>query len=245
MNRFYIAIIVSLLLGMVACQEADKVMFTTDTSGIYFKLGALKKDSALILRQDTIAYTFVYDPEEVGKREICIPVELVGNAVDRDRKYSIEIQAAGNTVEGTDYEPVKTEQVFCSGKTIDSLRIVWKRNLSMQKEVKKLNIRIVGGGDFTEGVEEKLFVALQASDIFEKPDWWDGWEIGFGAWHPTKLREWIKIWGRESLPVKPWMPGFSNYPQECTAIVKLHDLFERKEFYDENENRLYVPANFN
>ena len=63
MNRFYIAIIVSLLLGMVACQEADKVMFTTDTSGIYFKLGALKKDSALILRQDTIVYTFVYDPE--------------------------------------------------------------------------------------------------------------------------------------------------------------------------------------
>ena len=166
MNRFYIAIIVSLLLGMVACQEADKVMFTTDTSGIYFKLGALKKDSALILRQDTIAYTFVYDPEEVGKREICIPVELVGNAVDRDRKYSIEIQAAGNTVEGTDYEPVKTEQVFCSGKTIDSLRIVWKRNLSMQKEVKKLNIRIVGG--FYRRSGRKAFCCLAGLGYFRK-----------------------------------------------------------------------------
>ncbi len=245
MNRFYIGIIVALLLGMAACQEADKVMFTTDTDGIYFKLSNLKNDSTLIMRQDTIMYTFAYDPEEVENRKIYVPVELVGSAVNRDRKYCIEIQAAPNTVEGVDYEPVKTEWVFPSGKTQDSLHIVWKRNLSMQKEVKKLNIRIMSGGDFDGGVEEKLFVALQASDILEKPDWWDAWEVGFGPWHPIKLREWIKIWGRQNLPTKPWMLSFSSYPQECTAIVKLHDLFEREEFYDENGYRLYIPANIN
>lgn len=245
MNRIALIIIGLWILCGIACQEADKEMFDGDETGLYFDLGKLKDDKTLILREDTVMYTFAYDDvEEVHLREVYIPVELVGFAAGRDRTYRIEIEAAVNTKEGVDYEPLATEQVYSADKTVDSLRFVWKRNPSMQKEVKKVNIRIVGGGDFGGGVEEKLFVSLQASDILEKPAWWDNWEAAFGSWHPTKLREWIKIWGREDLKkVNPDYITFYDYPQECTAIVKLHDLFENEEFYDENGVRLYVPAN--
>lgn len=245
MNRIAIIIIGLWILCGIACQEADKEMFDGNETGLYFELGKLKDDKTLILREDTVMYTFAYDDvEEVHQREVFIPVELAGFATGRERTYRIEVEAAANTKEGIDYEPLTTEQIYSADKTVDSLQFVWKRNPSMQKEVKKVNIRIVSGGDFEAGVEEKLFVSLQASDILEKPDWWDNWEAAFGSWHPTKLREWIKIWGREDLEkVRPDYITFYDYPQECTAIVKLHDLFESEEFYDENGVRLYVPAN--
>lgn len=245
MNRIAIIIIGLWILCGIACQEADKEMFDGNETGLYFELGKLKEDKTLILREDTVMYTFAYDDvEEVHQREVFIPVELAGFAAGRERTYRIEVEAAANTKEGVDYEPLAPEQVYSADKMVDSLRFVWKRNPSMQKEVKKVNIRIVSGGDFEAGVEEKLFVSLQASDILEQPAWWEAWEAAFGSWHPTKLREWIKIWGKEDLPAKLWNgPNFFEYPQECTAIVKLHDLFENEEFYDENGVRLYVPAN--
>jgi len=219
-------------------------MFSEKETGIYFKLGNLKDDASLILRADTVMYTFAYDLEDVNQREIYIPVELVGDATERERRYHIEIETIGAAEEGVDFESLTSEQVFPARKTIDSLRFVWKRSLSMQKEVKKVNIRIVNGGDFVTGVVERLFVSLQASDILEKPDWWDAWVDGFGSWHPTKLREWIKIWGTEGLDPNPWMISFSNFPQECTAIVKLKDIFDKNIFLDENGVRLYIPANY-
>lgn len=245
MNRIAIIIIGLWFLCGIACQEADKEMFDGNETGLYFELGKLKEDKTLILREDTVMYTFAYDDvEEVRQREVYIPVELAGFAAGRERTYRIEIEAAANTKEGIDYEPLALEQVYSADKMVDSLRFVWKRNPSMQKEVKKVNIRIVSGGDFEAGVEEKLFVSLQASDILEQPAWWESWEAAFGSWHPTKLREWIKIWGKEDLEkVRPDDINFFYYPQECTAIVKLHDLFENEEFYDENGVRLYVPAN--
>lgn len=247
MNKTGIIIMGLWWLCCMACQDAEKEMFDVNKSGIYFKLENLKKDKTLILRNDTVVYTFAYDDEEkVRQREICVPVELVGFAIGKARNYRIEVEAASNTEEGVDYEPIATEQIFAADKTVDSLRFVWKRNQTMTDEkngMKKVNIRIVGGSGLTTGVEEKLFVSLQVSDILEKPDWWDGWEAGFGSWHPVKLREWIKIWGREDLDVNPWHISFFSYPQECTAIVKLHTLFETVEFKDENGNRLYVPAN--
>ncbi len=244
MNKLYITIISFLGICCIACQEADREMFSGKETGIYFKLENLEDDTSLILRTDTVMYTFAYDSEDVKQREIYIPVELVGDAAKEERTYHIEIETTKTTVEGVDFEILASEQIFPAYKTIDSLRFVWKRNQSMQEEVKKVDIRIISGGDFIAGVEEFLFVSLQASDILEKPDWWDAWEDGFGSWHPTKLREWIKIWGTEDLDPDPWMISFSNFPQECTAIVKLKDVFDKNVFLDENGVRLYIPANF-
>lgn len=247
MNRIYIFIASCLAWCGISCQEADREMFPGEEAGVYFKLSALSKDATLVLRKDTVVYTFAYDDVDVTEREICIPVELVGYAAGTERKYRIKVEAAANTLEGVDYETVASEQTFAANKTVDSLRVVWKRNQTMTDEkngVKKLNIRIVSGGELAAGVEEKLFVSLQVSDILEKPKWWDGWEFAFGSWHPVKLREWIKIWGKEDLEKKPWYPSFHSHPQELTAIVKLHDLFEKEEFYDENGVRLSIPANF-
>lgn len=247
-SRFYIGIFGLLFLAMVSCQEADKTMFSIETPGVYFKTDSVVyQDTALIVREDTLVYSFAYDDEEeVHEREIKVPVQLVGIAGSQDRMYKLEIVAGPNTREGVDYKVVDADQIFHANMSVDTVRVVWKRNLSMRQEVKRLDLRIVAGGDFSVGVDEKLYVCLQASDMLEKPSWWDDWEAGFGSWHQTKLREWIKIWGPAPLEEDLWMGVyFDAYPQECTAILKLREVFEKEVFYDEETGvRLVIPANF-
>lgn len=245
-RNIYIGICLFCLVLVFACREAEREMYPLETEGLYFHADSVAYfDTNLLLRTDTVVYTFAYETTAVQTYEVRVPVQLMGVAAERERIYYVEILPADNTVEGTDYEPVTSRQVFAAGKTVDTLRIVWKRNKSMEKGLKQLNIHILEGGDFTRTVEERNFIALQASDILEEPDWWKAWEIAFGSYHPTKLREWVKIWGREPLEEDPWMGiYFMGYPQECTAILKLRDLFEKEEFYDDNGVRLVIPANF-
>ncbi|MDE7374169.1 MAG: DUF4843 domain-containing protein, partial [Odoribacter sp.] len=123
--------------------------------------------------------------------------------------------------------------------------ITLKRSASMSTETKEIRIRIVDGEDLVQGVKEKLFVAVRVSDILEMPDWWKRWEIGFGTWHPTKLREWIKIWGgKGDLPTNGQVMWYT-FPRECAAIVRLKKVFDAEPgFYDENGVRLKIPADF-
>lgn len=245
-NRIYIKIAVVLGCLAFACQEADREMYPLDLEGVYFKADSVAiYNSNLLLRGDTIVYSFAYEDASFDRFRMEVPVQLTGQAAGQNRTYRVEVIAVGNALETVDYEPFELEQTVRAHKTVDTMWVVWKRSKSMEQVVKQIGLRIVEGGDLVPGVEEKQTIWLQASDILEKPDWWDAWEEGFGTWHPTKLREWVKIWGREPLPDYLWMGiNWREYPQECTAILKLKDLFEKEKFYDDKGVRLMIPANF-
>ena len=244
-KKLYIGAAVALSC-LMACQEADKVMYPlNEVEGVYFKADSMAfYDANLTQREDTVVYSFAYEDESFDHYRIGIPVQVAGEAVDKDRTYRLEILEGGNAVETEDYEPFALEQVLHANRMVDTLWVTWKRSEVMQKSARMLGLQIVAGGELIPGVEEKLTLWLLASDILEEPSWWDDWEVCFGTYHPTKLREWIKIWGNEPLDENLWMgPNWFEYPQECTAILKLKDVFEQNEFYDEQEVRLYIPGN--
>lgn len=240
-NILKIFIILAVLPLVVMCKEADKLMFDSP-AGINFMLPEEGEAPALIIRGDTIVYTFAYDAD-ISQREIRIPVDLTGFASDTERTYHIEVKEAANTHASTDYVALSTTQTFPAGVSSFYLPVTFLRNTEMATEVKKLEIRIKSGGELTAGVEEKLFVALSVSDFLQKPEWWDHWSVGFGEWHSIKLREWIKLWGDAPLSTASNTNWFQS-PQECMAITRLKDLFDEEEFYDENNIRLRIPASF-
>lgn len=245
MKNYYTGILgVLMLCGVLSCNEASKEMFEGPYSA-FFQLKDLKSDTTLILRNDTVVYTFAYEPDEVRTREICIPVMITGSGAEKGLSYRVEVTTSKNTTANTDFEPIATEWHIPAGKMTDSLRIILKRNPSMQTATKEIRIRLVEGGDLIQGVKEKLFVAVRVSDVLEMPGWWEHWEIGFGDWHPTKLREWIKIWGgKGDLPTDKRVMWYYA-PKECMAIVKLKEVFDKDPgFFDEEGHRLLIPASF-
>ncbi len=245
-NRIYIGIVAVLACLVFACQEADREMYPLSLGGVYFKTDSVAiYNPTLLLRGDTIVYSFAYEDKSFDRYRMGVPVQLTGQATDKARTYHLEVITGSSAQETVDYEPFELEQTVQANKTVDTLWVVWKRSQEMEQRAKQLGLRVVEGGDLVPGVDEKRTIWLQASDVLEQPDWWDAWEEGFGTWHPTKLREWVKIWGREPLKKSLYYGiTWSEYPQECTAILKLKDLFEKEEFVDDNGIRLKIPANF-
>ena len=90
-------------------------------------------------------------------------------------------------------------------------------------------------------MKEKLFVAVQVSDILEKPDWWDNWIGCFGTFHPVKYREWMKLYGGTG-DLTGKRPDWWYAPLELTLILDLKRMFEENEFLDENGKRLLIPC---
>lgn len=66
-------------------------------------------------------------------------------------------------------------------------------------------------------------------------------ECCFGTYHPIKFREWIKMYGGTG-DLTGKRPDWWFAPLELTLVLELKDLFEREEFYDENNVRLTIPC---
>ena len=238
----YIGIVSLGLLLFGACSEAKKEMFQ-GPEAIYFRIP--QGDTTLIIRRDTIVYSFAFDLEAT-QREICIPVEVTGFASAQERKYHVEVTPFGNTTANVHYNTVATEQTFPANKMIDSLRVVFLRHEEMQREVKKIGITIREGGDFIEGVTECLYIAIQVSDILERPEWWSAWQRYFGRFDTQVYRAWMRIWGGtgdlnpyKDLTYKSW----SDAPQIMTAILELKRYFEENPAsYEDDGSSIIIPG---
>lgn len=227
-----------LLLG--ACSEATREMFDTPPA-VYFQMP--QGDTTLIVREDTVVYSFAFDLTST-RREICIPVQLIGFAADRDRKYNIEITNIGDTRAGVHYEAVATEQTLAAGKTVDSLRVTFLRTPDMQQGAKKVAFTIRPGGDLAEGLRDQLHVAIQVSDILEQPEWWDTWSRYFGPYDRQIYEQWMTIWGGTG-DLTNHTPGWGYSPQVHTAIIGLRVYFDEHEVYylDNPSVRIILPNN--
>ncbi len=233
----YMAMLVAVLVG---CSEAEELMFDSPNA-IYFKKMYTDEVNNLSVIEDTVFYTFAFTPE-LQEREICIPVEIVGFPSSQERKYNIKVTECNGAKAGVHYESLNSEQVLGSGKTIDSLRVRFYKQ-DMDEQARKVEILIQPSVDFKEGIKDSLFVAIQVSNILEKPVWWDAWKTCFGEYHRIKYEEWMKIWGgKGTLPSNTSWLSWYMYPKELTALIQLKRLFNEKEFYDENGNRLTIPC---
>ncbi|MDR1415034.1 MAG: DUF4843 domain-containing protein [Odoribacteraceae bacterium] len=239
MKKYHLVIVAAIL--ATACAEASKEMFRANAA-IHFKMPA--GDTTLITRGDTIIYSFAFDPVAT-RREICIPVELIGFAADRDRTYRVLLTPDTNTREGDHHLPVNPLQTLPAGKTTDSLRVTFLRAPDMQQSVRKIHLAIRDGGDLAAGTRERLTVTIQVSDILQRPAWWNEWwnEYFGGAYDPQIYRAWMNIWGGAGdLTAYPY-PGWWYAPQVLTALIDLKAYFDQHETYYINNPtvRIIIP----
>lgn len=235
MSRFYV--IIACFAFLFSCTEAEEKMYD-GPDAIYFKSLNAITDTTLSVRDDTVYYTFAFYQGQ-SDRTIFLPVEILGFASNNDRHYKIQVTEYNDTRAGVHYDALDEVQLFHKGKTVDSLKVVF-HNVDMDTIACKIGITIHTGGDFVEGTQDSLFVAVQVSNILEEPVWWEHWESCFGPYHRIKYEEWIKIWGTQDLDTSFAIQWYF-YPKELTVLKELKRLFEEKEFYDEKGNRLTIP----
>lgn len=234
------------LFTVLSCSEAEREMFDPSLSAIHFDL--TKLDTNLIVRGDTLTYSFAFNPTTVQSYTLNIPVEIIGFRSEHDRQYRIELLSDIITAKpNTHYQSLPDYHVLPAQKGKDSLQIILFRHTDLQKSAKSIELQLIPSTDFNVGSIEKQHVYLRFSDILEEPIWWDLWKDEFGPYHRIKYQEWIRIWGDRG-DISGFRPGKWNSPQVYVKLMDLKSYFENNPRYaDENNpsdrgDRLTIPA---
>lgn len=252
--KFYFIFLFIIGLSCIGCQESDRLMYG-DFAGIHFNK-KLFDDSVLIVREDTIVYSFAFENPEMKEYVLHIPVEIEGFRCNYERKYQVEIDTEQTTaVAGVHYEALPE---FCTLKAnagCDSIALRLFRTDDIRVAGKSLFLRLVPSDDFDLGRHDCLTLKVSFSDILEEPKWWGtAWKTLFGDYHRIKYQEWIKIrGGKGELPeVKPEDAGFLiwYYPLECMQVMELRLYFENNPRYTNEDagdpnnlgERIVVPC---
>lgn len=262
-NLKYITLAFAAMCSISSCEEAEKEMFSAPDA-VYFKVSQDDKnrDKKIIVREDTVIYSFSYEAPEIKNYKIKIPVEIVGHRADKERKYNISIVDNMTTaVAGKHYEELESTYTIRKGVGIDTLVITALRHVDMLRFSKDLTIELTPSQDFQLGRKESVRKTIRISDMLEEPEWWEKWSGLMGPYHYIKHQEWIlvaidnNIYGAESkLPgdlktdwrTMPW-----DIPYELMAIRQLKDYFQLNprytlEDYPENPDfpgeRIVIPS---
>lgn len=189
--------------------EKENTLEYEEIPGVYFD-GAIR------------SYSFYEKPGTLVDT-LKLPVLITGQARDYDRAIRLEVVADSNTT--ADQEMYELLEGSVRKGEYDGLAlVVLKYADTLEKEVRKLNVRIVETEDFKElrlG-QNKCVITFSAKII--KPDNWDAWLLYyFGKAYSTAWWKFImEATGKNSLPYYPthkdqekwWMSGdelLANY----------------------------------
>lgn len=232
MKKRNIHIILLLAFIFASCNEGEKLMYK-DFSGLHLSIP--QNDSILVLRRDTLVYSFAFEKPELKEKIIYIPVEIEGFRANKERKFKVQLIKDGTTaVAGTHYEALKEYYVVKANVGRDSIPLRIKRTLDIRNTAKTITLKLEPTEDFQIGLYDKQQISLSFSDVLEEPDWWESWKYLFGTYHRIKLQEWIKIrGGKGTLPIVNTKPAWflNRHPAICVQIMQLRLYFEQNPRY--------------
>lgn len=167
-----ITILMATVVGMTACQKAEKVSYHS-ADNIYFDLDPWGE-------RDSILYTFAYHPERL-KDTVWIPVSISGNRGGMDRNYSVKvIDTATSAVVNKHYEPLKDLYKMPAGYGFQYMPVIlYNTDTLLVKRTYSLTIQMVATGDFGTGFSSLITARIVFSNKLEKPKWWDMWLGGY------------------------------------------------------------------
>lgn len=198
MKRRYILILLSFLAVTMSFYSCDQSIdnFYAEKSRIQFKhyreTVTLNKVTRYYFDKNT--FSFGMAPDAVKEDTARIVVEFLGEVSDRDRSYTVKINADSTTaVEGVHYKPFSATQTFHAGRMKDTLKIVALRSeLSSSfifPEDRRIVLDLVPSEDFNLGLMGGVRTRLDINNYLSKPKWWgDPLRSALGFYHPKKWK---------------------------------------------------------
>ena len=154
-------------------------------------------------QNDTVKIAWGMKPGGVKTQNYRLRVLLIGNVVDYDRKFTIDVIADdADTLKaevGVDYEELETEYVIPANKAYADINIVLKRRENLKERNRRFTIKLNETPElrFIYGRQVKLDSVtvldidyqrvIYMNENFPRPTWWSS--IGqsrFGDWSQTK-----------------------------------------------------------
>lgn len=249
-SKFWLIGVVALL---VSCSE-NYPMYDLKETRLGFKF---KYDqSAQMILDSAIRYSFVYEPEIVEKT-IWVDLQTSGFLSDKDRPFEIELveATAGNIFtklpEGTvvrnaepgvhfkslDDPEIKSQMVLKAGSATASFPIVLLRHPDMKNEKLYLRMKVKENEYFKESFKKNRYAVVEVSDILTKPKTWD-FANGFAGTYSTAKHEFMIKVATWTLDEQWFQDNFRGYETNDQGYVIYLSNFFTSKLIEENDARL-------
>ena len=194
-------------------------------------------------------YSFTYFPESVKTDTLNVKIVTVGEVVDRPRKIRFEqvtkeweykydeenptkvvdssyVDMKFPAMAGVHFEAFgeNNELILPANQNALNLKVIVKRSdTDLQKNARKLVLRLLPSEDFATGVPAWLTKSITVSDKLERPARWKDnsyyYKLYLGNWSETKHRFMINVTGQT------WDNDFLLY------IVNSYDTWALRDYY--------------
>lgn len=238
-NKIILAAAAVLVVTAAGCKEDELMSFDGDTN-VYFTLKRWPVDiGGLIVEYDgseyacgingsksestdSMAYSFMFYPEEVNKRTVLVPLSIMGRVADTDRKVAYKVLPTSTAKEGDDF---KVLDAFIPAERTFGAIIVELTRDNLTKDGKSLEIHF--GLERNENFEidynmipfsntyrDSLVSTvsnfrLQFNDGLTRPELWDPISGYYGDYSQKKLLLMISVL---KVPIEHFYPNDGSYP---------------------------------
>lgn len=170
------SILFFVILSFSSCDRDDLVF--NEKNGVYF---ATEKGV------DSIYYSFL--GRTSIKDTLSIPIEVMGVASQKERKYKVEIDHEFTTAEeGLHYEKLNESYSFRADNFSDYFQlIISQEDPDLEIEDKVIALKMVESDDFDPGYKDKIHIKIYITNKLIKPSYWDNFLfIYFGEYSKVK-----------------------------------------------------------
>lgn len=221
---------VAMTLTVASCSEEDFLTFDGTKSGIYIQRVASSTISGTpISFTDSVYLSFASYTQDVQDMKVSIPVCLMGDVKDVDRRFVLKVDPSKTTaIEGKDYEFSDTACYIPAGKSKKTVYVRILRSESIATTPARLVFTLESNENFTAELETYKNQASWSatgkelcgtsfkiiySDTYTNTTWWDWYGTMFyGDWSVKKEKLVNELMGWTHRDWESWKVPYGQMP---------------------------------
>ncbi|MCS3796840.1 DUF4843 domain-containing protein [Niastella sp. OAS944] len=196
-------ILIPALFVWLACKKSELTSYKqTDMIYVYKDFYNTNKDS--------VTYSFAIKANSLITDTIKVPLRIMGNARDKDRRVAIQTVADNTTATSQQYTILPT--IVKAGSFTTDIQVLVNRTPDMKTREVRILLEIAASTDFLPGVPNTTATTSRAggatqylikiNDLLTKPSNWESLlSAYFGAYSQVKYKFIIDVTGRTEFPI--------------------------------------------
>lgn len=229
MKRYYIYLMMALIVTGTACQDDNEKMFGGDPS-IHFALSQTQLDSIVV--------SFLSIPE--NQHVVQLPVELAGYAKTSDCTFRLAVDQENTTaIAGTHYQPLAKEYRLPKGEYAMNIPLTVFCTGEMDSVTFRLALKLEVPEGFTEGIPYRQRVLITVSNQVPPVVFWNYfYRSDFGSYSKVKHRYILSKFHLKYIPDE-WSEIIAEDSNVWKAYgIQMNNFFKENVIYDENNQRI-------
>ncbi|EFK58644.1 DUF4843 domain-containing protein [Sphingobacterium spiritivorum] len=173
MKRHTYLVIGLLCLISIACQKDKLISFDQKPMVYIYKTSQYWVQS--FYTNDSITYSFAARPDYIQTDTIFVPIRIMGDAVNYERKVNYELMNT-SAADKDSYQLLPA--VIKADKFDGHIPVLVKKATSLKEKESRLWIKITASEDFDPGIVNQLTYLIKINNHLSKPATWTDYYLG-------------------------------------------------------------------